>query len=83
MLRLSFVHGLSFAPVLADCYFRLFDAHVAVHVCSLVKLVKFQLTNSLGEQSHFLVVHKNSETHIGEIIPSNNFSYTLCGYTMS
>ena len=25
MLRLSFVHGLSFAPVRADCYFRLFS----------------------------------------------------------
>ena len=77
------MHGLISAPVLADCYFRLFDAHVAVHVCLIVKLVKFQLTNSLGEQTHFPVVRKNLETHVGETIPSNNLSYTLCGYTMS
>ena len=83
MLRLSFVHGLSFAPVRADCYFRLFVVHVSVRACTLVKLVEFQLTNSLGEQSHFPVVRKNSETHIGETFPSNNFSYTLCDYTMS
>ena len=83
MLRLSFVHGLSFAPVRADCYFRLFSC-----VCVGVRVHNSQTGEIPVDEFVRRTVAlsspaRNSETHIGETFSSNNFSYTLCVYTMS
>ena len=83
MLRLSFVHGLSFAPVRTDCYFRLFSrvcVGVRVHNSQTGEIPVDEFVRKTAVLSS---PARNSETHIGETFSSNNFSYTLCVYTMS